>query len=223
MNVQFIAIMHTGYIHSVSDGDLVIVWRVEKSDYSILRGRRFGECKWNISIDSRYIRPFILTSSYVIATIKLSNQFGFGWCRRIRVNIFNNKKAIKNRKYKPFLEEHKISKLGFLGWAIISVQFLIDRVPSCYIWGILGLWPGYGHWWPAHPSTRAQNWDSWIGPSSVCNFWSIEYHHAIVLIFRDFVLNLAQATGPSEDRDPHKNHLQAETFPKSAHGAKSVQ
>jgi hypothetical protein len=32
-----------------------------------------------------------------------------------------------------------------------------------------------------------------------------------------------QYTGSSEDRDPLKNHLQVETFPKSAYGAKSVQ
>jgi hypothetical protein len=28
--------------------------------------------------------------------------------------------------------EYKGSKLGFFGWAIISVQLLIDRVPSCH-------------------------------------------------------------------------------------------
>jgi hypothetical protein len=53
--------------------------------------------------------------------------------------------------------EYKGSKLGFLSWAIISVQFLIDRVPSCHSFDFL-----------------------------------------------DFVTNLAQATGPSEDRDPLK-------------------
>jgi hypothetical protein len=54
--------------------------------------------------------------------------------------------------------KHKGSKLGFLGWAIISVQFLIDIVPSC------------------------QSFDFWY-----------------------FVINLAQATGPSENQDPFKN------------------